>query len=117
MTGASADFVWSIFTPEVCPTRWARGSLALSPCLGVVTGLLAAEPSGIPDSESFVRAWIAPQVTARARIALGRGLGLEVQPGLEVPLVRGRYTFGAVSVLRVPALVPTLALGLSFDGA
>lgn len=114
VTGRSADFTWALLVPEVCPWRLTSEPLELSPCLGLAMGIVEAQPREIPGASSFTRAWIAPKPALRLRMALSDSVAAEAQLALEIPLVRGRYTFAEVTAYEIPAVVPSLGLGLSF---
>lgn len=114
VAGKSADFTWALLVPDVCPWRFASEPVELSPCLGLAMGVVEAEPRDIPAASSFTRAWIAPKPAVRVRLSLAEWIALEAQLALEVPLVRGRYTFADVTAYEIPAVVPSFGLGVSF---
>lgn len=114
VAGRSADFTWALLVPDVCSFRFTTAAVELSPCLGVSMGLVDAQPRDIPGAESYVRAWIAPKPALRARAYLGEVAALEAQLGLEVPLVRDRYTFGSLTAYEVPPVLPSFAVGVAF---
>lgn len=112
--GLSADFTWALIVPDVCPWRFGSGPLELSPCVGLAMGVVDAQPREISGAESFTRAWIAPKPALRMRMAVGASVALEAQLALEVPLVRGRYTFANVTAYEIPPVMPSLGIGVSF---
>ena len=107
----TADFTWGLVVPDVCPVRLISEPLELTPCLGMALGVVEAEPQDIPNAASFTRAWIAPKPMIRARLHLASWFAVEAQLGLEIPLVRGRYTFAGQTAYDVAAVVPSFALG------
>lgn len=113
--GATAHFFWGSVVPSACPVRAVTGPFDFAPCAGIALGLLSATPEGIPDGASFLRAWIAPRVSGRAGLALGKGFAIEAEVGLDVPLVRGRFVFGNELAYEVPAVMASFALGLRYD--
>lgn len=114
VTGRSADFTWALLVPDVCPWRFTSEPVEVSPCLGLAMGIVDAQPRDIAGASSFTRAWIAPKPALRVRLALGASAALEAQLALEVPLVRGRYTFAGLTAYEIPVVVPSLAIGASF---
>ncbi len=112
---ASARFTWALVVPDLCPVHLARGPFSIAPCLGLALGVLSAEPRDIPNGESYARAWIAPRPMIRMRWTLGRSFAVEAQGSVDVPLVRGRYTFGDVTAYAIPVVVPQAGLGGAFD--
>lgn len=107
----SADLTWGLIVPDVCPLRFVGDALELTPCLGMAFGVVEAEPQGIEGAASFTRAWIAPKPLLRARLYLGKSFAVEAQLAAEVPLVRGRYTFGNLTAYDVASVVPSFSLG------
>jgi hypothetical protein len=78
-------------------------------------GFVSATASGIDNTRSFLRAWLAPRVALRTRFAATRDLALELSTSLDLPIIRGRYGFGDVTVIEVPVLLPSASLGLAFE--
>ena len=107
----TADFTWGLIVPDVCPLRLVSDPLELTPCVGMALGVVEAEPDGINGASSFTRAWIAPKPMVRARLHLSSSFAVEAQLGVEIPLVRGHYTFAGVTAYDVAAVVPSFALG------
>ena len=107
----TADFTWGLIVPDICPVRLVSDPLELTPCLGMALGLVEAEPQDIVGASSFTRAWVAPKPMVRARLLVATTFAIEAQLGLEIPLVRGRYTFAGQTAYDVAALVPSFALG------
>jgi hypothetical protein len=107
----TADFTWGLIVPDICPLRLVSDPLELTPCLGMALGVVEAEPQGITGASSFTRAWVAPKPMFRARLFLASSFAIEAQLGLEIPLVRGHYTFSGQTAYDVAALVPSFALG------
>lgn len=112
----AANLVWSFLAPQVCPLRVRAGILSVFPCAGVAMGVLSSEPTrGVERPRSFTRIWFAPRAAARARVALAPRLGLEVEAAVDVPVVRDRYAFGDVEAFRVPAVIPSLGVGIAME--
>jgi len=109
----AANLVWAFLAPQVCPLRVGAGSLSVFPCVSVALGVLSSEPTrGVTRPNSFTRAWFAPRGVVRAHVAATSRLGLELETGLDVPVIRDRYGFGDVEAYRVPAVVPSVGLGI-----
>ena len=113
----AANLVWSFLVPQVCPLRFRAGPLSVFPCAGVAMGVLSSEPTrGVARPRSFTRGWVAPRAAVRTRLALAPRLGLELEGALDVPIIRDRYSFGGdVEAYRVPALVPSIGLGIAME--
>lgn len=107
----TADFTWGMIVPDMCPIRLVNEPLELTPCLGMALGVIEAEPQDIAGAASFTRAWIAPKPLVRARLHLASMFAVEAQLGLEIPLIRGHYTFGRQTAYDVGAVVPSFGLG------
>ncbi|AKU94309.1 hypothetical protein AKJ09_00973 [Labilithrix luteola] len=113
--GSRAHFFWGYLIPSACPARAVVGAFDFAPCAGIALGMLSATPEQGPNGVSFLRAWIAPRVSGRLGLALGKGFAIEAEVGLEVPLVRGRFVFGDEVAYEVPAVMATFGLGLRYD--
>lgn len=112
----AANMAWSFLAPQVCPLRIRAGPLSVFPCAGVAVGVLSSEPTrGAARPRSLTRAWFAPRGAVRARVGVAPRLGVEVEAGLDVPRIRDRYSFGDVEAYRVPAVVPSLAVGVAME--
>jgi hypothetical protein len=111
----TADFTWGLVVPDVCPLRLVSAPLELTPCLGMALGVVEAQPNDIAGATAFTRAWIAPKPLVRARLLLSSTFAVEAQLGLEIPLVRSRYTFAGQTAYDVAAVVPSFALGAWFS--
>ncbi len=109
-----ANMVWSFLAPEVCPLRVRVGPVSVFPCAGVAVGVLSSEPTrGAARPRSLRRAWFAPRGAVRARVGVTPRLGVELEAGLDVPRVRDRYSFGDIEAYRIPAVIPSLGLGIA----
>lgn len=112
----AATLVWTYFTPQLCLLRLGTRAASVSPCAGMSMGALTSGPTqGVEHPRELMRAWLAPQAIVRARIAMSSRLSLEVETALAVPLTRDRYGFGDGEAFRVPALAPSMSVGVSID--
>lgn len=112
----AASLLWSFLAPQVCPLRVRAGLFSVFPCAGVAMGVLSSEPiRGVERPKSFTRLWFATRGAARARVGLSSRLGLELEAALDVPVIRERYAFGDVEAYRVPALIPSLGIGIAME--
>ncbi len=113
----AANLVWSFLVPQVCPLRFRTRSISVFPCAGVAMGVLSSEPTrGVARPRSFTRGWVAPRAVVRTRLALTPRLGLELEAALDVPVIRDRYSLGGgVEAYRVPALIPSVGLGIAME--
>lgn len=107
----TADFTWGLIVPDVCVLRLVSAPLELTPCLGMALGVVEAEPQDIAGAAAFTRAWIAPKPMVRARLHLASTFAVEAQLGLELPLIRGHYTFAGQTAYDVAAVVPSFGVG------
>ncbi len=112
----AANMVWSFLAPQVCPLRVRAGPLSVFPCAGVAVGVISSEPTrGAARARSLTRAWFAPRGAVRARVGVAARLGVEVEAGLDVPRIRDRYSFGDAEAYRIPAVVPSLGVGIAME--
>jgi hypothetical protein len=88
----------------------------LGACGGAELGWLEGTGTGVDISRSGVTGWSAARGDATARWALGRGLGLDLQLSVLVPLERDEFTVaGAGRVYRPGRAAGRATLGLSIE--
>ncbi len=75
---------------EGCAPLPLAGALAVSPCLGFEAGGLLARGAGFDHPRTASLFWAAAAALARLAWAPPQGLGVEVEAGLLLPLVRPR---------------------------
>jgi hypothetical protein len=118
--GGAARFSLLSGTVELSPVVVALSkTIALRPWAGLEAGQFTA--TGETDGPiAYVRQpahrpWLAIRETLRLRIGLGRGWNFDGEAGAAQPLQNDTFEFHApeVTVLRVPRVAPTLALGVS----
>jgi len=100
-----AAFRWTAAALEACPVAWARGAVAVAPCLRVEGGTLEAEGSQIVPARSERRAWVALGPAGRVRWVLLEPLFAELGGALMTPLLRDRFYFWPDDTVHRPPLV------------
>jgi hypothetical protein len=107
---------WSSLALDGCPVRFGSSRLVtLRPCVAVHAGVLYLRGLAVDYPSSATRFWYSVGVLGRADLALGRGLELELQTGLLLPLIERRF-FTEVprqDVAQTPQIAAFLALGLA----
>jgi hypothetical protein len=118
--GGAARFSLLSARVDLSPIVFALSkSIALRPSVGLEAGQFAA--SGAPDGAivyarpSVNRPWLAIHETLRFQIDIGRGWLFDLEAGAAEPLQNDTFEFHTpeITVLQVPRLAPTLALGVS----
>jgi hypothetical protein len=112
-----ADFTLLAARLEGCPVRLALGPLAALPCAGAEVGRLAAEGSGIQQTDSASRWWAAATLRGSLELRPVPALALAVSAGALLPFTRDHFVFvdGAAEHLahRAPALAGFAGLSLT----
>jgi hypothetical protein len=115
-TPARMQFSGAGLTLALCGLAVDGGRLSLAGCaLGGGAAITGASTGGL-TAQSVTAPWYAAGLGVRARMRLVRRLSLEARVEAEASLTRPRYQLThRGDVYAVPQLVPTAALGLSFD--
>jgi hypothetical protein len=110
----SADVTWWAARLEACPMRGAPlRPLALSACLPVEAGRLAAVGSGFADGQRVARPWLSLGAAGRIEWSVFEVLVIEAAGELFFPLVRDRFYVGPNATLhRAPAVAGGVSVGV-----
>jgi hypothetical protein len=111
--GGNATIDWTYGRADICPLRYAfNGELDVRPCVLGDVGALAA--SGVAaHTQSVIRPWAAVGGLARFSWTIARVLRVELDGGLELPIIRETYFFQPTSyVYQAPLLAGMASLGV-----
>jgi hypothetical protein len=113
--GATASFQRFGAELSACPIRFFLSrSVGLRPCLALEAGVLAGDASGLPGARSDASPWLALGPRARLGYAIAPPIGVELEAGIAVPLVRPSFLFEPDrTVLAVDPVLVTLGGGLT----
>jgi hypothetical protein len=115
--GQSVEFGLLAASIQGCG-RFVDGVVRAAACTGIEAGQLAAEGSGLVDSQRVERLWLAPYAGLDVGTGLGGGFGLQLRGEALLPLVRPRYVVDDQELVHRPPLVALrlyLGLGWAFD--
>jgi hypothetical protein len=116
-SGDDLGLRWAALAATVCP-GWGLGDrLRVEPCGRVTGGLLSVMDHSLSNPHAVDRWWGSAGALLRASTALGWGLSLDVEAGVDFPFITRRFiTTTTVPNQAVGATVsvsPTLAVGLT----
>lgn len=111
--GTSTSIMWTTGRLEPCfGGLLTTGRLEISPCVFVELGRLAAAGGGVDKTESGSLPWTAGGAAARAEIAIGELVRLDLETGLLVPFSGGEVAYRpALVVYRPPPVGGHVSLG------
>jgi hypothetical protein len=93
---------------------WSDDAFTLTPCARIDVGRIEAETTNFPQATVDVRRlWIAPAALLRLRWTAPH-VFLEVEGGIEVPLVRERFFFDDALDAEVPPVTSTIGVGFGW---
>lgn len=108
----STSLTWTTGRFEPCVSVVGSATLNLEPCVFVELGRLAAEGGGVETVEQATAVWGAGGAAARAELALGQLVRLELEGGVFVPFGRSEIRYRPAFVAyRPPAAGALLSLG------
>jgi hypothetical protein len=111
--GASAHFVWTAGSVDVCPAHVAAGNLRLFPCARVEAGVLDAEGLDVQPARDRVRPWARAGLAGRGRVTAVGPLFLELEAAVLAALVRDRFFFQpGATVFRPPPVGVSASAGI-----
>lgn len=82
---------WTALALSACPGWRTRSFVAVEPCARVIGGWLSADDQGVTNPRSAGRAWWSAGALVRARAHIGAGFHVELEGGIEIPLVARRF--------------------------
>jgi hypothetical protein len=124
--GGGAEFATSTARFDVCPVRVALGpAVTLRPCVGLEGGRLTgtgSEAGFVTRGQTSHRLWGAIDESARVQFRIASAWHVEFEAGLMQPAWHDRFFFELLDstgssgpqmpIIKVPALVPRLSLGV-----
>jgi hypothetical protein len=98
-----------------CPVRWTASILTVQPCALVLAGWLRATGRQMTHVSTADRFWSSVGLTIRMAAFLGRGFSLDLEGGINLPLVKRRFyaTMPDNVVAETPRLSPVVGIGLT----
>lgn len=112
---AGGDVVdhWSAFTLTACPGWGLRaGPLDAQLCARGIGGWITATDRAVTNRRSASRSWFSAGALLRGAAALGAGFALELEAGVDAPLVD--HQFIITTPLRTVADTPPLSVLVGF---
>jgi len=110
------DSTWIGGVLTACP-GWGVGRTSLSAelCARAIGGWVSATDRAVSNPSSAGRAWWGAGALLRGGVALGAGLTLEVEAGVDAVLIERRFitTTPLRTVARTPPVSVLVGLGLS----
>ena len=102
----------------VCPLRWTPGILTVQPCALVLGGWLSAKGRELNHVNTVNRSWLSAGLTIRLAALLGRGFSIEIEAGLDVPVLKRRFFASSPDnvVAETPRVSPLVGVGLTYGG-
>ena len=102
----------------VCPLRWTPGILTVQPCALVLGGWLSAKGRELKHVNTVNRSWLSAGLTIRLAALLGRGFSIEIEAGLDVPVLKRRFFASSPDnvVAETPRISPLVGVGLTYGG-
>jgi hypothetical protein len=82
---------WTAIALSACAPGWSPGEFRLQPCALASGGWLDATDESLDHPASVLRSWWSLGGQVRAVASLGRGFAVELEGGINVPLVRRRF--------------------------
>ena len=100
----------------LCTLRARSGIFAFEPCALMEVGQFAASGRQADHTYDVVHLWLGAGAILHTSAALGRGLSLDLDGGLNVPFFKRRFYATSTDniVGESPTISPTLKLGLSY---
>jgi hypothetical protein len=107
---------WTALALTACEAWHFGPGFELGPCASGVGGWLAATERAVTNPASAGRSWWSLGALLRAVAPLGGGLAVELDAGVDVPLLHRRFviTTPERTVAETPAVAPMVALGLRY---
>jgi hypothetical protein len=112
LTGpAEVTFTWTVGFLEACPVGWTVGDVRIEPCARLEAGTLEGASYQVTPSHDVSSAWLDVGAVGRAEWQVFRPLFLELQAGLRVPVIQGRFIFEPDSTIYEPAVLGSVVSG------
>jgi hypothetical protein len=101
---------------SACPVRWTASVLRVQPCALLLAGWLRATGRQMTHAGTVDRLWLSAGLTIRVAAFLGRGFSLELEGGINAPLVKRRFyaTVPSNVVAETPTLSPVVGIGPTY---
>jgi hypothetical protein len=116
-SGDDLGIRWAALAATVCPGWALRGRVLIEPCGRLTGGVLTATDHSVTNSRSVDRWWGGAGALLRATTSLGWGLHLDLEAGVDVPVVARRFITTTIvpnqPVGATPSVSPALSVGLS----
>jgi hypothetical protein len=98
-----------------CPLRVPAGIMTFQPCTSLLAGRLSVSGRQVVHTSTAAELWLSVVASVRAAAYLGHGFSLELEGGIDMPLIKRRFftTVPNHVVAETPSISPILALGLS----
>jgi hypothetical protein len=116
-SGDDLGIRWAALAVTLCPGWGLGGVIRGEPCARVTGGSLSATDHSVNTPRTVDRWWGSAGALVRISGALGWGLRLEIEAGVDLPFVTRRFitttTVPNQAVGATPAVSPTVSLGLS----
>ena len=113
-----ADAMLLAASAAVCPLRWTPGILTVQPCALVLGGWLSAKGRELKHVNTVNRSWLSAGLTIRLAALLGRGFSIEIEAGLDVPVLKRRFFASSPDnvVAETPRVSPLVGVSLTYGG-
>ncbi len=118
VTPRYADTMLLAAGATVCPLRWTAGILTVQPCALALAGWLSARGRELDHVNTVNRFWLSAGLTIRLAALLGRGFAIEIEAGLDVPVLKRRFFASSPDnvVAETPRVSPLVGVGLMYGG-
>ena len=104
------------FVLTMCGTAWGANVITVKPCGLLMAGMLSVSGHQALRTNSVALFWLSAGAVVRMAVLLGRGLSLDLEAGVSVPLIRREFytTLPSHVVGKTPAISPVAGLGLAY---
>jgi hypothetical protein len=99
-----------------CPLRWSPSIFTVQPCALVLGGWLSVSGIGLNHVNTVSHSWLSAGLMIRTAAFLGRGLSIELEGGINVPVLKRRFFATAPDnvVAETPGVSPIVGLALTY---
>jgi hypothetical protein len=115
-SGDDLGIAWTALGAIACPGWAPGGRVRVEPCARITAGVLSATDHSVNTPRTVDRWWGSAGALVHLTALLGRGLMLDLEAGVDFPVVTRRFITTTVTNQPVGATTsvsPTLSLGLS----
>jgi len=100
----------------LCPLRWTVRLLTFQPCALLLAGRLSASGRQVAHRYDVAHLWLSAGAGLRTAAYLARGLSVELEAALSVPVFKREFysTMPSNVVAATPTLSPLVGIGLTY---